>query len=58
MVFGWNIPVGADFCNARGQAVSCNFSSPTPLKPNYDIVGKAVSFLATVKIFCLCLSLT
>jgi hypothetical protein len=50
MVFAnWNVPVGVDYCNARGQAVSCNFNNPTPLQPDYNIVGKSVSFPTTVK---------
>jgi hypothetical protein len=54
MVFGWNVPVGPDYCIAQGQAVSCDFETPIPLQPNYDIVSKAVSFPAAVKNIWLC----
>lgn len=46
MVLGWNVPVGAGYCSALGQAVSCNYNISTPLQPNYDVVSKAVSFPA------------
>ncbi|KAF4629661.1 hypothetical protein G7Y89_g8482 [Cudoniella acicularis] len=42
MVLGWNIPVGSAYCVTQAnQSVTCNYTNPPPLVPNYDVVTKA-----------------
>ena len=50
MVLGWNVPVGPSYCNSQGQPVSCDMNNVVPLKPNYDVVSKAVSSPTLIKI--------